>query len=330
MKIFQVKEQASRMSHGLTFVFILFFLAIPAVAGMTLSLFFTIFVDKRIAEVQVGGIGLIFLVGTVTFFLIMVMVFFMRRYELNQGALWLVTGLNATSLSKHEDILEKQRYQNVTEEMSIAAGVPVPKLFVIPTEQINALVTGGNKGNLSLMVTQGALERLSRDELSALVAHEMGHIVSEDVYLNTSMIAALAGLMCFYEMGQELTFVNSRKGSFILGFAFIGLGLLGMWAGRVLQAAICRQREWAADAQSAQFTRQPRALATLLRKIRDEQKAGKYRWDNPRANEVAHMCFINKTNPTLWNSCFGLMNTHPPLEKRLAVARGVNVPPSVS
>lgn len=320
MKIFQTKDRAGQMSRRLFCAFVLLFLVIPYLGGVLLVQFFTIFVDEGIAQVKIGGeVGLIFVVGWATLFLVMLVAFLARRSELSTGGIWVVNSLSAIHVSQYTDDYQRQRYQNVVEEMAIAANVLVPSLYVIPTRQINALVAGSDKNNTALMVTQGALERLTRDEFSALVAHEMGHIASKDVYINTSMIAALFGLMCLFELGWWLTRRGDiRNGGPLLGLAFMALGLLGFGAGRLIQAAVSRQREWLADAQSAQFTRQPMALVSLLRKIKTEQQGNPYQWDDPRASNVAHMCFMNRTAPRI----FGLLATHPPLEKRIAVARG--------
>ncbi len=180
---------------------------------------------------------------------------------------------------------------------------------------INAFAAGWTADDAVIAVTQGALERLTRAELQGLIGHEMGHIVRGDMRLNTRLIGLVWGLQMVHGFGQSLA-ARDEQGRFragaLIGFALVAVGWLGWLAGRVLQAAVARQREFGADASAVQYARTVDGIGGVLRKI-----AGLARVQAPpAAASLAHLWVAQADD-------FGLhawrrwIATHPPLEERL-------------
>jgi Zn-dependent protease with chaperone function len=215
----------------------------------------------------------------------------------------------------------KRRYLNVVEEMAIAAGLPRPRAFVLKHEQgINAFAAGNDPERAAVAVTHGALAKLSRQELAGVVAHEMAHIGNRDTRLNLRLMGMVFGLVVLYVLGRGILrafiFMPRRRNgravapAIAIAAALIVLGLLGVLAGRILQSAISRRREYLADATAVELTRNPAGLAGALKKI-GATSAGS-RVGNAHAEEARHMFFA-----TAAGTFGGLFATHPPLVARI-------------
>ena len=223
-----------------------------------------------------------------------------------------------------------RRLRNVVEEVAIASGVPVPRLFVLEQEAgINAFAAGYGTADAAIAVTRGALDRLNRDELQAVIAHEFSHILNGDMRLNIRLMGVLFGIMMLSLIGQRILLhapsVRGRNSNasavlavMLAALVAIVIGSLGVFFGRLIQAAVSRQREYLADASAVQFTRQPAALAGALKKIAGLH-AGARLEDRAGAGEVAHMLFAQGFHLAGW------MATHPPLLERIAFAPGVTL-----
>jgi len=217
----------------------------------------------------------------------------------------------------------ERRLLNIVEEMAIAAGVPVPAVYVLPDEDtINAFAAGFTPDDAAVGFTAGALRQLNRDELQGVVAHEFSHILNGDMRLNIRLIGVLFGILVLSVLGQTLlraSFAGRRRqskeeGSAAMLFAAVGLvllvaGSIGVFFGRLIQSAVSRQREYLADAAAVQFTRHPEGLAGALRKI----GAAGSQVRHPHSQDVAHLFFANGLPLSLG----GMLATHPPLEKRI-------------
>jgi len=211
-----------------------------------------------------------------------------------------------------------RRLVNVAEEMAIASGLPVPRLYVLPREEsINAFAAGYTPGHSVVAVTRGALERLSRDELQGVLAHELSHVLNADTRLDLRLMAAVGGLTVLALMGRVIlrnVSFRSRDSRGPGAIVLVGLGLLaagafGALCGKLVRFAVARQREWLADASAVQFTRNPDGLAGALRKIATEGSAIL----DPHAPEAAHIFFASAATGFL----SGLFSTHPPIEERI-------------
>jgi len=218
------------------------------------------------------------------------------------------------------DPLER-RLLNVVEEMAIAAGVRVPKVYVMAGEPgINAFAAGTEVSNAVVAVTRGTLETLNRDELQGVVGHEFSHILHGDMRLNLRMIGVLAGIVFIGSLGRFAMRAVGRGGGgrrngaaavFAVGLALFIIGYTGLFFARLIKAAIARQREFLADASSVQYTRNPEGIAGALDQIRASARGALI--EGRSAEELSHMYFGESVR--LWLS--GIFATHPPLEERI-------------
>ena len=181
---------------------------------------------------------------------------------------------------------------------------------------INAFAAGHTTGDAAIGVTRGCIQLLSRDQLQGVIGHEFSHILNSDMRLNLRLIGILFGILCIATIGRILLSVRSRdsRGNalpFFFGVLLLIIGSVGVLFGRLIQAAVSRQREFLADASSVQFTRNPGGLSGALQKI------GRYsygsRLESEHAPDLCHMFFGNG----LGEPFFGLMATHPPIPDRI-------------
>src|SRR5262245_34953941 len=214
----------------------------------------------------------------------------------------------------------ERRLLNIVEEMAIAAGVPVPPVYILDEPGINAFAAGYAPGDAVVAVSRGCLEYLNRDELQGVVTHEFSHILNGDMRLNIRLIGLIFGIIALAIIGRILMFSSGRGssnrrdsqgGQMMLGLGLFVLGMVGAFFGRLIQAAVSRQREYLADASAVQFTRNPDGIAGALKKIGGLSEGS--RVTNPRAEEVAHMFFANAFRQGIT----GLLATHPPLDDRI-------------
>lgn len=210
---------------------------------------------------------------------------------------------------------------NIVEEMAIASGLPVPPVYVMDKEaSINAFAAGNSVESAVIGVSRGAIERLSRDELQGVMAHEFSHILSGDMRLNLRLIGVLHGILVIGIVGSVLIRIGfyagrSRDGR-IMAMAVVGLGLaiigaVGTFFGTWIKSAISRQREYLADASAVQFTRNPDGIANALRKIGGTGLRSRIR--APLAAESSHLFF----GRALTSGMHSIFSTHPPLERRI-------------
>ena len=221
---------------------------------------------------------------------------------------------------------EEKRLLNIVSEMALASGMPVPQVYLLDHEEgINAFAAGTEPSNAVIGVTRGCLQRLSREELSGVIAHEFSHIINGDMRLNMRLMGLVFGLVVISIIGRGMVQLlrfqggssrrNNKEGGnvmlvlFLLGLGLLVIGGLGSFFGRLIQAAVSRQREFLADASSVQFTRNPDGIVGALKKIGGSEIGSKIK--APKAVEASHMFF---SNGGMFN--FFLM-THPPLDVRI-------------
>lgn len=222
--------------------------------------------------------------------------------ELLEGRL-----VNPNSIDVHE-----RKLLNVVEEMAIASGVPVPQVYVMDGETgINAFAAGHSASDAAISVTRGCMTMLSRDELQGVIAHEYSHLLNGDMRLNLRLMGLIFGIVCLTVIGRVLIRTRGKKNPLpLLGLALIIIGWIGVLFGRLIQAAVSRQREFLADASAVQFTRNPGGLAGALKKIGGLSQGSEL--ESPRAEEASHLFFADG----LSKSFFGFA-THPPLIERI-------------
>ena len=225
--------------------------------------------------------------------------------------------------------LLETRFVHTLQEMAIASGRHhAPAAWVLASDDaINAFAAGWGEGDAVVAVTRGALERLTRAELQGVVAHEFSHLVHGDTRLNMRLVGLVWGLQMVWGFGCALWAPDERgrRGAGVLfGLGLMAVGWLGWAAGRLLQAAVSRQREFLADASAVKYTRAIDGLGGALRKIADQQAhhAGALR--SSHAASLAHLLFAHRGAGAGWRA---LWHTHPPLAERLRRLYGREVLP---
>ena len=221
---------------------------------------------------------------------------------------------------------------NVVDEMAIAAGVPRPRVWIVPDEDPNAFATGHGPGDSQIAVTYGLLKICNRDELQAVIGHELGHVKNLDVRLMTTLAALVGAVLLVRDgMGRMMRGggfpMRGRKGKnagpllAILLVLWVVSWILAPLVTQLLVLAVSRRREYLADAMSAQFTRNPLALASALEKI--ESAAA------PTASikrGAAHLCIADPLGRRLTNHEGWLADTfatHPPMGMRISRLKGM-------
>ena len=217
----------------------------------------------------------------------------------------------------HQNTRDPQQRQllNVVEEMAIAAGMPVPPVYLIRENSINAFAAGFSIHDAVIGINQGTIDLLNRHELQGVVAHEFSHILNGDMRINLRIIALLNGILVLGIIGGGLMrgsmFSRSRDrgGLIALGIGLLVIGYGGTFFGQLIKAAVSRQREYLADASAVQFTRSAQGIASALKKIGAHRTGSQI--TSPQADENSHLFF------GAIRSFSSMMATHPPLEARI-------------
>jgi heat shock protein HtpX len=218
-----------------------------------------------------------------------------------------------TTGAKPADPVKHAYYVNTVEGLALAAGLPKPKAYVIPNKDINAFATGRDPEHSSIAVTQGALEKLDRQELEGVLAHEMSHIGNYDIRFSM-LIAVFVGLVAIlswvFLRSMWFSGGGGRKseGNGIILIIGIVLAIVAPIIVKLTQLAISRRREYLADATGAKLTRYPPGLAGALEKIKKENK-GRMKV----ADSVQHLFIADPKKSFLDN----VMATHPPIDQRI-------------
>jgi Zn-dependent protease with chaperone function len=245
--------------------------------------------------------------------------------QLSKGGLAVAEMLGGRVLNPASATPAEKTLLNIVEEMSLASGVPVPVVVVMDHEQsVNAFAAGITHNDAVIGVTRGCLETLSRDQLQGVIAHEYSHILNYDSALNIRLIAMLHGLMVLVIIGWIVmrTMPRSRGSNnknaggaivamLVVAVACVVVGYIGMFVGKLIQAAVSRQREFLADASAVQFTRNPRGLIGAFLRIQGASASPALQ--NASSAETAHMMFSQLSSMNFG----GLLATHPPLDTRI-------------
>ena len=323
MNFFEAQDDARRRTRWLVVYFIL------AIIGVILSVYAIIAGVMTYLGTSDGfwmpgvflatAIGTGGMMGTGSLF---------KTMQLSGGGSVVAKDMGARQVDPHTTDTDERRYVNVVEEMAIASGVPVPEIWIMDDELgINAFAAGTEPGNAVVAVTRGCIQRLTRDELQGVVAHEFSHVLNGDMRLNMRLMGLLFGILMISMIGRMLFHAmrfmpmrssrNDKNGGaagiaiaiFLAGIGLMAVGAIGVFFGRLIQAAISRQREYLADASAVQFTRNPDGIANALKKIGGMQYGSKI--ETPKAAEASHLFFADGGMFS-----YGLA-THPPLDIRI-------------
>ena len=232
---------------------------------------------------------------------------------------------------------EQRQYVNVVEEMAIAAGLPRPRIWLVPDDDPNAFATGRDPAHANIAVTQGLLETLTRDELQGVVAHELAHVQNYDTRLMTLLAGMVGAVLLLSDGAGRMLRGGSRIGGGRSagggkrgGAGALGVIVLVMWlltlviapvVTRILAMAVSRKREYLADATGAQFTRNPAALASALEKLGAASGATR-----AITRGAAHLCIVDPSERRLSDRegfVGDLLASHPPLGQRVIRLRGM-------
>ena len=248
-----------------------------------------------------------------------------KWHEFSTGGSAVAESVGGRRVDPHTIDLRERKLLNVVEEMAIASGIPMPAVYVLEDEPaINAFAAGLTTSAAVVAVTRGPLDKLTREELQGVIGHEFSHILNGDMRLNLKLSAlvfgilviGLAGRGILWAMGRGRVRGGKNSGGAIIAIAAVGLALLiigyvGYFFGKLIQAAVSRQREFLADASSVQFTRNPGALSGALKKIGGFALGSSMQ--TTKAAAIGHFFFAQGFS----SSFGGLWATHPPLDQRI-------------
>ena len=314
MDFFEKQEKARLQTKWLVFYFSLAVLGIIAVLHLGFSLILGQPLDdwRTLGFTSLGVIASV-LIGSLV-----------KIVELSKGGRSVAEMLGGIPVNPASMDAGERRLLNVVEEMALASGVPVPQVFVLEEESINAFAAGHTAADAAVGVTRGCIEHLTRDELQGVIGHEFSHILNGDMRLNIRLMGLLNGILFLALLGGVLMRVaatsrprsgNDKNGGALVavllagGLALYLVGWIGVFFGKLIKAAVSRQREFLADASAVQFTRNPDGLVGALSKIASHSS----RLLHPKAQEASHMFFGNG----LAEAWLGLFATHPPIKQRI-------------
>lgn len=243
---------------------------------------------------------------------------------MNVGSFWFSDKI-ALSMNGAKKVTREEYFDlwNITENLSIAAGLPMPKLYIIQDSAPNAFATGRDEKHAVVAVTTGLLSMLEKSELEGVIAHELSHIKNRDMLVMTVTVVLLGFITILADMFMRMTFYggmkgNDRGGNNAIAIAGIVFAILAPIAAQLIHLAVSRKREFLADASAGLMTRYPEGLASALEKI------GGYKAPMKRANNATAHLFIS--NPfgaaKAGKHMAKLFSTHPPIEERVKALRG--------
>lgn len=309
MDFFRAQHDARRRTRWLVVLFLLSLICLLTMANVLLF-FVAASAQEPLLYVGVSAAIIVIVLFSSLF----------KSISLRRGGEAVAHMLNARLLAAPSTPAE-QRLLNIVEEMAIASGTPVPPVYVLEESAINAFAAGHSINDAVIGITRGAMNKLNRDELQGVIAHEFSHILHGDMRLNLRLIAWLHGIMVLGIMGHYVLRAasssrsnkNNNAGIAVLGLGLIVLGASGNFFGGLIKAAVSRQREYLADASAVQYTRNPQGIAGALKRIAVDTSSPVL--SNAAANQISHALFSEGVQ-LYFSSLFA---THPPLDKRIRV-----------
>ncbi len=321
MNFFEHQSRALRKSRTLIYLYILAIIAIIAVFHTVVSV-----------SAQLPWLNEWLLVETVVITLIVggASLFKIQQLKSMEGD-GIAESLGGVRINSQTASFSEKRLLHIVEEIALAAGAPIPNVYVLREESsINAFAAGFSPESSVVAVTQGTLDYLNREELQGVIAHEFSHIVHQDTNLNLKIMGVLFGLCIMTIAGFEMIrfaplFMSNSRSSrendstasigavlLALGLAFVIIGLVGQLLSNIIRAAVSRQREFLADASAVQYTRNPLGIAGALAKIKFLADGGA-KIANKKSAAASHMFFGSPFAPGFFSRIF---DSHPDLVTR--------------
>ncbi len=287
MNFFQEQEHARRHTMWLVGVFILAVLALILITILFLTGLYAYLNDISVAQFLSDPLAYIKpkLLYEVTIGVLFVVVggSLFKYSALSSGGKAVAVALGGQKLNRHTKDPSAKRLLNVVEEMSIASGITTPTIYVLDDSAINAFAAGLTLDDAVIGVTSGTIEKLDREELQGVIAHEFSHIFNGDMRLNLQLTATLHGILLIGLIGRfilrsmsrsthRVRSSNSKKGNgglylLVLGGGLFIIGYVGTFFGSMIKAKVSRKREYLADATAVQYTRYPQGISGALKKI---------------------------------------------------------------
>jgi len=321
MNFFEYQEQARRQSRWLVFLFVLAVIIIIVVIDFAMLVAFGVMDTEQqqsLISMQSLKANLpTLLAGALATAAVIAIASLFKTASLRSGGGKVARDLGGVLVEADARDPLRRRLYNVVEEIALASGIPVPEIYVLEQESaINAFAAGFTPADAAVAVTRGALEKLSRNELQGVIAHEFSHIFNGDMRLNIRLMGALFGILMLsligrrvlhgsYYMGRSKN--NSGGAIMLAAVAVMLVGYIGLFFGRWIKSAVSRQREYLADASAVQFTRDPDGISGALKKISVYSDAS---YLNVESEEVSHMLFGNGEKMSMFS-------THPPMNERI-------------
>ena len=271
---------------------------------------------KKPGEVKISNYETPALIMSIIFLALIVYASVRRIKQIHEGgSTFIATSLGGDPLDPSAEgtssplARRKKALMNIVSELAVAASISEPDVYLLPAEEgINAMACGLTPEDSAVIVSRGVLTRLDRDEISAVIGHELSHVINGDTPRFTIMAGWLHGLFLVQMTGKEFLKRAPMVKPVIIGLAMVVFGYLANLFGKLIMAAFCRRREMLADAMAVQFTRTSLPLAGALKKIGGLRYGSLLK--SPAAIGLSHF-FLAKPVRTNWFSL------HPPLEKRI-------------
>lgn len=217
--------------------------------------------------------------------------------------------------------LSERKVQNMVENLSITAGIPTPKVYIIEDASMNAFATGRNPKHASIALTRGIVETLDKAELEGVIAHELSHVKNYDILLATvviTLVGAITLLADWFTRARLFGNSNRNEGSNVLAIVGLALIVLSPIFVTLLQLAVSRKRELLADASGAMLTRYPEGLAQALEKLATNPKTLR-----GAKRATAHLFIVSPFSKKVGANIANLWSTHPPIEQRIKLLRNM-------
>jgi len=309
MDFWEAQRQARRKTTLYLTVFILLTLVIAALSEFALRYFAQGSYNPPIPYLALFFLALTFGVAG-------------YQYSMYQsyGGSYVAESVGAWQVDPNTTDRYERQLLNIVEEVAVASSLPIPPVYILDAEEINAFAAGLTHDSAAITVTEGSISRLNRDELQGVIAHEFGHISNGDMKISTRLAAMLMGFFFVLYIGLRILEFSgllrggrddNKKGPnpiVIAALILLVAGAVTWFAGSILKSMVSRQREYLADACAVQFTRNPSGIANALRKISKETVK-----DMPKSGAAFSHLYLN--DQSFWSTLFA---THPPIEKRIA------------
>ena len=332
MNFFEQQDKARSKTARLVVMFLIGIVVLAIIAFFAVFMGYVLFLgDGYNVEEEAFTFALLF---TLVFVIILLLATWIKIYQLRRGGGPQVAKelggilLEEGNLDKIEHVSQHKLkvLMNINKEMALASGVPVPNLYLIEDEGVNAFAAGYTPLNSVIGVTSGAINSLNREELQGVIAHEYSHILNGDVKINLRFAGILFGLTVIYYLGWFLLRtlgrwtirrISKKDGGVLLAVLIIiaiplfVIGIIGRLFANIIGSLVSKQREFLADASAVQFTRNPNGIANALNKIRSGFGS---KLTSASSSKFSHMFFGSPAKSSIFSALFG---THPPLTDRI-------------